>query len=270
MYDVTGSGAGAGTVFGGVEGQHRLRGKGSRLGSLPGTVAGPLGSRGLVAAWSSGQISSIMPRPEPHSDSSPDPRTVHLLLWDGVELLDFAGPAQVLQVAGAGRAFALSTLSPDGGPVISQGFLRVVPHGSLDDPSWAAPDLLVIPGGETGVAAADARVMGWLPGAVAGAGHVLSVCTGALLLARAGVLAGRQVTTWAGAVQELQELEPRATVRPDLRWVTDGRITTAAGVTSGIDAALHLVETWLGEGEAERVTSYMEHHRVRRPDEGPE
>ncbi len=209
------------------------------------------------------------------------PRSVHLLLWNGVELLDFAGPAQVFRVAGQGRAFDVRTLSPGGDPVVSQGFLEVIPDGPLEAPPSQAPgasgdadppegpDLLVIPGGETAVAATDIRIMEWLPGAVAGARHVLSVCTGALLLARTGILKGREVTTWHGALRELGKLEPDAKVRRDRRWVTDGRITTAAGVTAGIDAALHLVEEWLGEEEADRVTAYMEHHRVRSPDGTP-
>jgi len=221
----------------------------------------------------SGSEPETVPGPEP--GPGPVPRSVHLLLWNGVELLDFAGPAQVFRVAGEGRAFDVRTLSPGGDPVVSQGFLRVVPDGPLEAPGSEAsgaagppegPDLLVIPGGETAVAAADDRIMEWLPGAVAAAHHVLSVCTGALLLARTGVLKGREATTWHGALRELGKLEPGAKVHRGRRWVTDGRITTTAGVTAGIDAALHLVEQWLGEEEADRVTAYMEHHRVRSPD----
>ncbi len=191
----------------------------------------------------------------------PPPWRVELLLWTGVELLDFAGPAQVLQVArmGSGEpAFRLRTLAPPGAEVTSQGFLRVRADGVLDA-RGTSPDLLVIPGGETDAALREVEFMEGLGHAARRAGHVLSVCTGALLLAHVGLLANRPATTWHGAFDRLRAVEPRVQLLSGARWVSEGRVTTAAGVSAGIDAALALVEEWLGRTEAERVAHYMEY-----------
>jgi transcriptional regulator GlxA family with amidase domain len=197
----------------------------------------------------------------PLRPSVPPPWRVELLLWTGVELLDFAGPAQVLQVARMANgepAFRLRTLAPAGAEVTSQGFLRVRADGILDA-AGTSPDLLVIPGGETDAALREAEFIEGLGHGARRAGHVLSVCTGALLLAHVGLLADRPATTWHGAFERLRAVEPRVQLLPDFRWVSQGRVTTAAGVSAGIDVALALVEGWLGRPEAERVAHYMEY-----------
>lgn len=206
-------------------------------------------------------MDSSEPRPQP--PLRPRPWRVDLLLWDGVELLDFAGPGEVLGAAGEGEAFRIRTLSPDGGGVVSQGFLRIEPDGSLEPSSFhgpgLGPDLIVVPGGASETASADPRILGWLRHHGSLAHHVLSVCTGALVLAAAGLLEGRPATTWHGALPRLRELDPSIEPRPGERWVTGGGITTAAGVSAGIDAALFLVGSWMGEDEARRIVDYMEY-----------
>lgn len=204
------------------------------------------------------------PEPRPDPPAGPRPWRVDLLLWDGVELLDFAGPGEVLGAAGFGDAFRIRTLSPDGKAVVSQGFLRVEPHGALELPSRSrdaglGADLIVVPGGASEAASTDSRILDWLRHHGPRAHHILSVCTGALVLAAAGLLKGRPATTWRGALPRLRELDPSIEPRPGDRWVTGTGITTAAGVSAGIDAALFLVESWLGEEEACRIVDYMEY-----------
>lgn len=189
----------------------------------------------------------------------PSPCDVGLVLWDGVELLDLAGPGEVLGVAGGKGRFKIRTLAPSPEPITSQGFLRIHPDGVLGEGD--PPHLLVIPGGGSEEAA---LIPGFIErlGEVAKASQmVFTVCTGALLLARTGLLAGREATTWVGAYGRLRELEPRVQVREGSRWVDNGQILTAAGVSAGIDASLHLVERVLGAEEARKVAAYMEYER---------
>ncbi|MFB6176115.1 MAG: DJ-1/PfpI family protein, partial [Halobaculum sp.] len=145
------------------------------------------------------------------------------------------------------------------------------PDGTLADPgSDDAPDLLVVPGGgwnDRSMAGAWAEYQrGAIPDAVA-AHHdagatVASVCTGGMLLAKAGVLDGRPAVTHASALEDLRETE--ADVREE-RVVDDGSVVTAGGVTSGIDLALVLVERFAGSAVAEQVSETMEYERRTEP-----
>jgi transcriptional regulator GlxA family with amidase domain len=150
------------------------------------------------------------------------------------------------------------------GSVRSQGFLQVVPDLVLDQAPPA--DVLVIPGGETDRAVVDPTLMAGLHRAAAEAGLILSVCTGARILAAAGLLEGLTVTTWHGALGRLRAEAPGARVVSGVRWVDNGRVVTAAGVSAGIDAALHVVGRLMGDAEARKVASYMEYP----PPEGQE
>ncbi len=181
-----------------------------------------------------------------------------LVLWEGVELLDLAGPGEVLSVAGDGKRFRLRTLAPTRHPLRSQGFLTLQPDGVLGED--APPDILIIPGGASEEVAATPGFIDALGAVARDAPFVFTVCTGALLLARTGLLAGREATTWHGAYHRLRELEPTLTLREGARWVDSGDLLTAAGVSAGIDAALHLVGRVMGQDEAIRVARYMEYN----------
>ncbi len=175
------------------------------------------------------------------------------MLWEGVELLDFAGPGQVFAAAG----YRVKTVAAHPGPLVSQGFLRVVPDELLGigDP----PDLLVVPGGSSERAVADAALVHGVRRRAAESRVVLSVCTGALVLAAAGLLDGLGATTWHGALDRLRDAAPGVRVRAGERFVDNGRIVTAAGVSAGIDAALHLVRRFDGPEHAREVARYMEY-----------
>jgi putative intracellular protease/amidase/YHS domain-containing protein len=186
-------------------------------------------------------------------------KTVAVFVHDGVELLDFAGPGEVFAAAESGRAFKVVTVAADPRPVTSQGFLKVIPTYSFADCPKA--DVLVLPGGATDEALKDPRLVGWVKKAAGEAEVTLSVCTGAFILAKAGLLDGKAATTHWGAIAELRKEYPKVTVHADRRWVDNGKVVTAAGVSAGIDASLHVVERLLGKDAADETARYMEYRR---------
>src|SRR5262245_33707904 len=191
-------------------------------------------------------------------------RDVAIILYEGVELLDFAGPAEVFAAAanqGESRgkpAFHVYTVSAATAPITSQGFLKVTP-----DYAWEGapqPDVIVIPGGNTGVLLEDAKFLDWIRKAAPKAEISMSVCTGAFALQKAGFLDGAQATTWYGAVDRLRQVATKTTVTEGRRFVDNGSVITTAGVSAGIDGALHVVARLLGRQVADRTAQYMEYH----------
>jgi putative intracellular protease/amidase len=185
-----------------------------------------------------------------------EPRNVAILVYQGVELLDFAGPGEVFSAAGNG-AFRVFTVAPTSDPVVSQGFVRITPDYSIGNSP--KPDILVIPGGHAATLYDDPKMMAWIKDRVGGAEVTMSVCTGAIALARAGLLDGLHATTHYGALASLRKF-PRITVDADARFVDNGRIVTTQGVSAGIDGALHVVERLLGSEAAWSDARYMMYH----------
>jgi putative intracellular protease/amidase/peroxiredoxin len=186
-------------------------------------------------------------------------RKVAIVLWDGVELLDFAGPGEVFSATRGpdGSAFEVYTVTSDGKPITSQGFVKVDPSYSLA--SAPDPDIIVLPGGGVGEASKDEVLMAWIAKHGRSSEHVLSVCTGAFLLASPGILDGLAATTWYGAVEGLEKLATKTVVHRGRRFVDNGRVITSAGVSAGIDASLHLVERLFDDATARRTAQYMEY-----------
>ncbi|MDG4863230.1 GlxA family transcriptional regulator [Streptomyces sp. T-3] len=177
-------------------------------------------------------------------------RTVLVVLFDGIQSLDVTGPVEVF--AGASYAegavgYRIHTASLDGGPVRSSSGLTLVPDSSLADAP--VPHTLLLPGGE-GTRQPDPRLIDWLRANAPRAERLVSVCTGAILLAAAGFLDGRRATTHWAYCDTLVRHYPQIDVDPDAIYVRDGHIATSAGVTAGIDLALALVEEDLGRDTA--------------------
>ncbi|MBE2315116.1 DJ-1/PfpI family protein [Solirubrobacter sp. CPCC 204708] len=162
--------------------------------------------------------------------------TIEILLFDGFDDLDAFGPFEVLRTAGLDTRFV--TAEP-ADTVTSSGGARVIPHGVLGD-----PDLLIVPGGgwndRSGPGAYAEAQRGVIPAKLREReGRIASVCTGAMLLAAAGLLTGRRAITHHSAIEDLREAG--ADVVEGARYVDEGDILTSAGVSAGIDMALHLV-----------------------------
>ncbi|KUN38137.1 AraC family transcriptional regulator [Streptomyces longwoodensis] len=183
-------------------------------------------------------------------------RTVLVVLFDGVQSLDVTGPLEVF--AGAERhtpgTYRIRTASLDGAPVRTSSGLTLVPDGPLA--GARDPHTLLVPGGE-GTRTSDPELTAWLRAHGPRARRLVSVCTGAILLAGAGLLDGRRVTTHWSYCAKLARDHPSVTVEPDPVYVRDGHVATSAGVTAGIDLALALVEEDLDRDAALTVARHL-------------
>jgi transcriptional regulator GlxA family with amidase domain len=177
-------------------------------------------------------------------------RRVVILLYPGVQSLDVTGPLEVFagaqrlveKTARVERGYEVTTVSCDGRPLRTSSGLTITPDGCLRDVSRRI-DTLIVPGGEgRREAEHDEELVEWLAGASTAARRTTAVCTGAFLLARAGLLDGRRATTHWSAARELQSRYPAVRVDADPIYVREGDIWTSAGVTAGMDLALALVE----------------------------
>ncbi len=197
-------------------------------------------------------------------------RTVGILIFDDVEVLDFCGPFEVFSVArphgengDEARLFDVLTIAEERRTIRCRGGLLVQPHHAIAD--HPPLDLLVVPGGQgTRRERANARLLDWIAAQAGRAELTTSVCTGAFLLASAGLLRDRPATTHWASLETLAAIDPTIEVRPDDRWVDDGDVVTAGGVTSGIDMALYLVERERGRAVAYAIAREMEHRRDER------
>jgi transcriptional regulator GlxA family with amidase domain len=189
-------------------------------------------------------------------------RTVLIVLFDGVQSLDVTGPLEVFAAAAdghGGRAYQVRTASLGGAQVRTTSGLAITPDsdlGELGSPGQPPPALLIVPGGE-GARRRPPELVAWLREHAPEAKRVASVCTGAFLLAEAGLLDGRRVTTHWSRCDDLRRQYPAVQVDPDPIFVKDERIATSAGITAGIDLALALVEDDLGRDAALAVARQL-------------
>jgi transcriptional regulator GlxA family with amidase domain len=186
-------------------------------------------------------------------------RRVVFVIFEGFQSLDLAGPWEVFAQAGRrpGR-YACEVVAREAGLVRSGSALAVQAGQGVGDADPGGIDTLVVAGGG-GVddAAADVALVAWIAAAGAAARRVTSVCSGVFLLAAAGLVAGRRVTThWSRAAQLARE-HPELTVDCDPIFIRDGRVWTSAGVTAGMDLALALVEDDLGRDAAHAVAQEL-------------
>ncbi|MFE2874547.1 GlxA family transcriptional regulator [Streptomyces roseus] len=188
-------------------------------------------------------------------------RNVLVVLYDGVQSLDVTGPVEVFAAVRRfpGRAeegYAIRTVSPGGETVRTSSGLTLVPDGDLESARPGAGTTLLVPGGQYR-GDFEPRLTEWLRAHGGGAERLVSVCTGGLLLAEAGLLDGRRATTHWYACEQMARDYPRVTVEPDPIYVRDGPVATSAGVTAGIDLALALVEEDHGRRLALRIARHL-------------
>lgn len=186
---------------------------------------------------------------------------VLILLFDEVEVLDFAGPFEVFGVARdeAGQSlFEVLTVSESGGLVRARNGLLIQPHcGFADCPP---PDLLILPGGRgTRPLVTQRAVIDWIVTQNQQSQITASVCTGAFLLGAAGLLNGLEATTYHDEFEALAQLAPKAALQPGRRFTDNGRILTSAGISAGIDMSLYIVAKLFGRERALATARYMEY-----------
>jgi transcriptional regulator GlxA family with amidase domain len=184
-----------------------------------------------------------------------DLRHIGIVLFPDVEELDAVGPWEVLAHWTQGYpldGWSVSTLSRDGQPLRAAKGLTLTPdHAYSEAPPY---DVLVYPGGSgTRRLLTDDAELTWVRAQRAQVELMTSVCTGALVYAAAGLLTGRPATTYWNALGELAALDPSIELRGEDRFVDDGDVITSAGVSAGIDMALHLVARLAGVERARRV-----------------
>jgi transcriptional regulator GlxA family with amidase domain len=186
-------------------------------------------------------------------------RTVLIVLFDGVQSLDVTGPLEVFAHAGAAAGqpcpYDITTASLGGHPARTSSGLTLTPDTDLRART-TPPDLLLVPGGP-GARRRDPDLVGWLREHAPRANRLASVCTGAFLLAAAGLLDGQRVTTHWAHCDELAAQYPHVKVDPDPIYIKTESLATSAGVTAGIDLALALVEDDLGRDVALGVARAM-------------
>jgi putative intracellular protease/amidase len=178
---------------------------------------------------------------------------VAILMFDGVQIIDFSGPYEVFGHAG----YRVFTVSRDGKDVITAMGLHVKVDYSFDGAPLA--DVVVVPGGEVESAMHDAPTLAWLKQASGPAKQVMSVCTGSFILAGTELLDGQSATTFHMQFDEMARQFPKVTIRRDQRWVDAGKFVTSAGLASGIDTALHVVGRLRGMDKARSIAMHLEY-----------
>ena len=192
-------------------------------------------------------------------------RHVAIVIFDDVEVLDFCGPFEVFAVCGrrskgAEAPFDVHTVAETARPIFARHKLSVTPTHAFDDPNAPRGDIVLVPGGfGTRRELRNPVMLDWVRRASAKAELLLSVCTGSLILGAAGLLDGLEATTHFAAYDELHSAAPACRVRRDMRYVDTGRVITSAGVSAGIDMALHVVARLHGDDVARETARYMEY-----------
>ncbi len=204
-------------------------------------------------------------------DGQPHTRTVAILIFDGVQIIDFSAPWEVLGQAGFLRdgeyfdAFDIYSIAKSRAPVTTAMGMTVTPKYRFGE--GPKPDIVLVPGGGgsspgdpgVGTVLRDPAVIDWIRQVSAESEIVMSVCNGAFLLAAAGLLRNQRATTFHGALDQLAEFSPTTEVVRDARFVDNGRVITTAGLSSGVDGSLHLIERLYGRHTANLVALHIEY-----------
>ena len=180
-------------------------------------------------------------------------RKVAILLFEGVQIIDYSGPWEIFGQAG----FDVFTVARSKEPIETVFGMRVIPDHTLDEHPEA--DILLVPGGSVLGTQNDPAVQRWLKSTSKQADVVLSVCNGAFILAKSGLLEGLRATTTRPLIDGLATAAPDITVVHDVRWVDNGKIVTSGGLSAGMDAALHVVARYSSEERAARIAHGLEY-----------
>lgn len=184
-----------------------------------------------------------------------------ILLFDDVEVLDFAGPFEVFSVTNELSHYSILnvyTVAREKVPVKARNGLSVNPDFGMQEAP--RPDFLIIPGGIGSRAVLGQKdVISWIRESALTAEKVMSVCTGSLLLAKAGLLEGARATTHHEVFDELAALAPNTEIVRNERYVDNGHVITSGGISAGIDMSLYVIELVYGKETAKKTAVYMEY-----------
>lgn len=197
---------------------------------------------------------------------------VGILIFDQVEVLDFAGPFEVFTTASRvqqrltpdqAAPFHVFTVSATTGTIQARAGLRVLPDFSLT--THPVIDVLIIPGGVITEQLHNKAVINWIAATARQSKLIASVCTGAFLLAQARLLDGQSVTTHWEDLDDLRAQFPALDVKDNVRWIEAGNIITSAGISAGLDMSLHIVERLTNRTLAEATARQLDYAWVRTP-----
>jgi len=189
-----------------------------------------------------------------------------IYIYDDVEVLDFTGPYEVFTTAArvrmrqepeSQRLFEVFLIAEKADLVTARADFKVKPHYTIED--HPKVDVLIVPGGVHTHELEKSQVIGWLADLVPKTRLTASVCTGAFLLAKANLLDGQACTTHWEDIPDLRLMFPSLDVKEDVPWVDNGRIVTSAGISAGIEMALHLVTRLAGKDLALKTARQMQY-----------
>lgn len=189
-----------------------------------------------------------------HPQDDPEKPNVAIVIFDKVQIIDFTGPYEVFGQYSRNDVYTVAA-KPD--PITTVMGMTVVPTYTFANAP--APDVLVVPGGTIGDQRKDTDFLAWIQAQSRTSDYTLSVCNGAFLLAEAGILDGLQATTFYHLLDDLAEQFPAITVVDNQRFVDNGSVITSAGLSSGIDAALHVQARLHGPAWANAIALNMEY-----------
>jgi len=209
----------------------------------------------LVGCASAVRSNAQTQKPQEHA-----PRNLAIFIFEGVQIIDYTGPFEVFGQAHTndGHMFNVYTVAEKAAPVTTAMGMTVVPKYTFE--TMPKADVLVLPGGDVRPHIENPSVIKWVQETSAKSEYVMSVCNGAFYLGKAGLLDGLTATTFYGLIDQLKALAPKARVVTDQRYTDNGKIVTTAGLSSGIDGALHLVEKIAGRGRAQEIALNMEYN----------
>jgi putative intracellular protease/amidase/predicted RNA-binding Zn-ribbon protein involved in translation (DUF1610 family) len=194
-----------------------------------------------------------MPLIEKGANNGQHRTTVAVLLFDGAEIIDYAGPWEAFGEAG----FQIFTVAEKKNPIHAVFGQKITADYTFANSP--AADVLLVPGGAVENSMENTALLKWVRKNAETSKHVMSVCTGAFILAKAGLLDGLTATTVSHSIDELGKISPKTKVVRDQRYVDNGKIITTAGLSSGIDGAFHVIEKIKGRGEAQATALGMEY-----------
>jgi len=204
-------------------------------------------------------VNKSAPSATPQAKAAPQ-RNLAILIFDGVQIIDYTGPYETFGHVynNDAPAFNIYTVSEKTDPITTAMGMSVNPRYSFENAP--KPDVLLIPGGDVRGQVSNPVVIKWLQDKAKDAEIVLSVCNGAFILAKANLLDGLEATTTANLIPMLRAAAPKVKVVDDRRFVDNGKFITAAGLSSGIDGSLHVIERLFGRGTAQMAALGMEYN----------